>query len=109
MADDVATTEPQALRCATHPRVETYLRCGRCETPICPKCLIQTPVGTRCRACARLRRLPMYDLSPRFLLRGSLAGLAAASVGGVLVLFALSAFRFFGLFGMLVFGALYGV
>ena len=108
MAEDVAAAEPQALRCAAHPKMETYLRCGRCGTPICPKCLIQTPVGARCRACARLRRLPMYDLSPRFLLRGGLAGLAAACVGGVLVLFAMGAFRFFGFFGMLIFGALYG-
>ena len=55
--------EPTAARCARHPAVETYLRCGRCDTPICPRCLVQTPVGTRCRNCARLRPSPPYDVS----------------------------------------------
>ena len=35
------------MACATHPEVETGLSCGRCETLICPRCLVQTPVGTR--------------------------------------------------------------
>ncbi len=104
MPDELTSTEPQALRCAAHPQVETYLRCGRCGTPICPRCLIQTPVGARCRTCARLRRLPIYDVQPRFLLRGALAGLTAAFVGGVLLRLIPS----FGLFMFLVLGALYG-
>ena len=56
---DSAPSEPEALHCAAHPQVETYLRCGRCETPICPRCLIQTPVGSRCRDCAQIRKLPI--------------------------------------------------
>src|SRR5947207_2960930 len=104
MADDPASAEPQALRCAAHPGVETYLRCGRCETPICPRCLVQTPVGARCRSCARLRRLPIYDVGPRFLVRGAVAGLAAAIVGGVVV----QVLPSFGLLLRLVLGAVYG-
>jgi hypothetical protein len=88
--------------------VETYLRCGRCDTPICPRCLIQTPVGARCRACARLRRLPIYDVGPRFLLRGGLAALGGALVGGVLVQLLLGLLGRVGLFGLLLGGALYG-
>src|SRR5712691_8856976 len=99
-----ATTDQLATYCAAHPRVETYLRCGRCNTPICPRCLIQTPVGARCRSCARLRRLPIYDVSPRFLARGAAAGLAAALAGGVVVQLVPK----FGLFGLLIIGALYG-
>src|SRR6476469_469648 len=105
MSDDVASAEPQALRCAAHPQVETYLRCGRCGTPICPRCLIQTPVGARCRACARLRRLPIYDVPPRFLLRGAAGGLAAATAGGVVVQLIPS----FGIFLFLIIGGLFGV
>jgi len=52
------------MRCATHPEVETNLRCGKCDKPICPKCLVQTPVGARCRECARLRRIPTYNVTP---------------------------------------------
>lgn len=51
------------LRCATHPQVETNLRCGKCGKPICPKCMVQTLVGARCRDCAQLSRLPTYQVS----------------------------------------------
>ena len=73
--------EPATMRCATHPDVETQLRCGKCGKPICPKCLVQTPVGARCRDCARLYKLPTYRLSASHYLRA--AG-AAAGTGVVL-------------------------
>ena len=41
------------FKCARHPSVETTLRCGRCETPICPRCLVHTPVGARCPDCGQ--------------------------------------------------------
>ncbi len=50
--------------CAAHPQVETPLRCGKCDKPICPKCMVQTPVGARCAECAQLRRSPIYEVSP---------------------------------------------
>ena len=71
------------LRCAAHRKVETYLRCGKCEKPICPRCMIQTPVGARCRSCAGLRRLPTFDVRPFDLLRGFVGGVAAAAVGAL--------------------------
>src|SRR3990170_1837286 len=33
--------------CARHPDTETGLLCGRCETPICPRCVVMTDVGAR--------------------------------------------------------------
>ena len=81
MASNVDSTTEAARYCAQHPDVETELACGRCGTLICPRCLIQTPVGARCRACARLRRPPMYTLGPLVIAR--LAGVA--TVIGVLV------------------------
>ncbi len=35
------------MKCATHPEVDTNLRCGKCGKPICLRCLVQTPVGDR--------------------------------------------------------------
>jgi hypothetical protein len=69
------------MKCATHPEVETNLRCGKCEKPICPRCMIQTPVGARCRDCARLNKLPTYRMSPQYYFRavGSALGMAAAT------------------------------
>jgi hypothetical protein len=75
------------MRCAADPSVETYLRCGRCEKPICPRCLIQTPVGARCRDCAQLRKLPMFQVGPTDYLRGLFGGLAAGVGGGLALTF----------------------
>ena len=104
--EDDAALEPLSpltgpLRCAAHPKTETYLRCGKCEKPICPRCMIQTPVGARCRPCAGLRRLPMFDVRPMDLVRGSLAGVAASAAGG-LALLSLSAMPGVGFFGFIL-------
>jgi hypothetical protein len=62
-------TNETVTHCATHPDVETELRCSRCGTYICPRCLVQTPVGSRCRTCANLRKPPMYEVGPVTYLR----------------------------------------
>ena len=41
------------LYCANHPNRETYLRCNRCNKPICSSCAKRTPVGYRCPECIR--------------------------------------------------------
>ncbi len=70
---------PETVECPRHAGVETALRCSRCESPICPSCLIQSPVGARCPDCARVVRAPMYTLSTQNLVRAALA----AAIGGV--------------------------
>ena len=71
------------MRCATHPEVETNLRCGKCNKPICPKCLVQTPVGARCQDCAQLHKLPTYRVSTQYYLRAIGTGLGMAIVCGI--------------------------
>jgi hypothetical protein len=68
------------LRCARHPDTETVLRCGRCETPICPRCFVQTPVGARCPTCAQVKRLSIL-LKPVDLARAVGYGVVAGAVG----------------------------
>jgi predicted small integral membrane protein len=80
--DELAATEPQTFHCARHHSVETLLRCGRCETPICPRCMIGTPVGMRCRDCAQVHRPPMYDLRGRYLWQALGAAVALVIAGG---------------------------
>ena len=68
--------------CATHPDVETALGCSRCGKYICPQCMIQTPVGARCRDCARIQRSPIYDVRPRQLaLAVGIAAILAVALG----------------------------
>ena len=67
----------EPLTCANHPNVRTGLRCSKCEKPICTSCIVETPVGLRCRQCAQLRRIPTFDVSPLQYLQaiGTAAGL----------------------------------
>ena len=72
------------MKCAVHPHVETALRCGKCGKPICPKCMVQTPVGARCRQCAKLHKLPTYQVSVPHYLRAAGTAIGIAIVGGVI-------------------------
>ena len=71
------------MKCATHPDVETNLRCGKCDKPICPKCMVQTPVGARCPDCAKLYKLPTYRVSARYYLRAAGTALGMSIVCGI--------------------------
>jgi hypothetical protein len=44
--------------CFRHKKEATRVTCGRCEKPICHKCLIVGPAGVRCRECAK-RKTPV--------------------------------------------------
>ena len=78
----VESNKSSVLHCANHPSVETALRCSRCGKPICVRCVVQTPVGGRCRECANVRRAPIFLVSPGRYARAVAYGLAAAVVGG---------------------------
>jgi membrane associated rhomboid family serine protease len=39
--------------CYRHPERETYVRCQRCERPICPDCMRDAAVGHQCVECVR--------------------------------------------------------
>jgi len=71
------------MKCAAHPDVETNLRCGKCGKPICPRCMVQTPVGARCPECARLYKLPTYRVPAVYYLRGAGTALGMAAVCGI--------------------------
>ena len=68
------------MKCAYHPDIETNLRCGKCSQPICPRCMVQTPVGARCPDCTKLYKLPTYRVSAKHYLiaAGTALGMALA-------------------------------
>jgi hypothetical protein len=97
------------MQCARHPSVETELTCGKCETPICPRCLVYTPVGARCPTCANVRKLPQYQIPASYLVRAFAAAVGAGAALG-LVWGGLLPFAPFLLLGLLVgLGLGYGV
>jgi len=72
--------QDEQLFCFRHPDRETWIRCGRCEKPICTKCGVMGPVGMRCKDCGRLRNDPLTSFTPVQLV----LGLGVAVAGGVL-------------------------
>jgi hypothetical protein len=92
--------------CQRHPDVESELRCGRCETLICPRCLVYTPAGVRCPDCAQLRRPPMYELGASHILKATGAAFGLAIAIGAASAFLLPNFR--GGFFLFILGALAG-
>ena len=58
-----STDQPagEVLYCANHPETETYLRCNKCDKPICLKCAELTEVGYRCKECIREQQNVFYN------------------------------------------------
>ncbi|MEO9175834.1 MAG: hypothetical protein ABI317_10020 [Gaiellales bacterium] len=86
-----------APHCANHPSVETRVSCANCGKPICPDCMVQSPVGIKCADCARMPRSARLRLRPDRALRAVGAAVAIVVVGGVaLASLAATPFGFFG-------------
>ena len=73
--------------CTKHPKTETNLQCSRCEEPVCPRCMVQGPVGVRCPKCAHVRPLPTFEVTGVYMARGIVASLVLGAVAGVAFLF----------------------
>ena len=87
------TTWPKGIvNCPRDPGVETVLRCSRCETPICPKCMIQTPVGARCRDCAKISKSPIYTVDGVTAVKAGVAAVVGGLVMGLVWLLVLLPF-----------------
>ncbi len=70
------------MQCARHPQVETYVRCSKCDQPICPKCMVAGPVGMRCRDCRRQNLDTIMRGSPAQYLLGALCAFGSALLLG---------------------------
>ena len=83
--------------CYKHPKVATQLACGRCDRPVCTKCVVLGPAGPRCKECAKLN----FAVRPEAVLHEVKSGFRGLFRGGpwaiymyiVLIGLALSAFR----------------
>jgi hypothetical protein len=79
-----AEADDGPLYCYRHPSSETYVRCGRCDQPICPKCAVQGPVGFRCRQCGLAKSATLSSFSPQQIALGLGASLGGGAILGYL-------------------------
>ena len=70
------------MQCARHPQVETFVRCGKCDRPICPNCMVSGPVGVRCRDCGRQNLDAIMRGSPRQYLLATVCAFGSALLLG---------------------------
>lgn len=84
-APDNTNEADPPLYCAKHPNEPTYLRCARCDKPICAKCRVSTPVGFRCYECANLQSVPTYAIDSNVYIKAALFGAVVGGAAGVLM------------------------
>jgi hypothetical protein len=89
-----AADDDGRMFCYRHPDRETYVRCGRCDRPICTRCAMQGPVGFRCKQCGTLANDPLTTIRPT----QAALGLGVAVGGGVVVGLIAGALGFFTIF-----------
>jgi len=90
------------MECYRHKKVETNVRCGKCDKPICPKCMIPGPAGMRCPECASLKSSALYQIHPGRLVLATVVGLILGIVGA----FLLWSIGFFTLFASPIYGGI---
>jgi hypothetical protein len=87
--------------CSFHPGVETEVACNECGRYICPKDMVPTPVGYKCRICATPAKSQYRVVKPYQLVRSILVGGAVGIGGGIVLAF----FPFGGILLGLAWGA----
>jgi MFS family permease len=75
-------TDDEHQFCYRHPDRETWIRCGRCDRPICTSCAMQGPVGSRCKQCGKLAFDPLTSFTPAQLVLGIVTAVGAAAIAG---------------------------
>lgn len=91
------------MYCKNHPSVETRVTCSNCGDPICPDCMVFTPVGAKCPGCARMPKTARVRVKPDRLALTIIAGLGSAAIGGYvfgLLVSVISLLAFFVAFGL---------
>lgn len=58
-----------------HDCGDSLLKCVDCERQICPKCLVQCPVGNRCKECTKRFTSHLLKIDTGTLIRAFLSGM----------------------------------
>ncbi len=84
MSENSNDIQLNMTECPRDSGVETNLRCARCGDPICPRCMVYAPVGSKCPDCASIGGPEIFKVSQNDLIRvGILSGAASIAIGGI--------------------------
>lgn len=73
------------LYCVNHPNVETMLRCNRCGRPVCTRCVVQTPVGYRCKQCVGQQQAAFFTGGVVDYVLGAIIALVLGGIASYLI------------------------
>lgn len=68
--------------CYTHKNTETRLSCNNCGKLICPKCMINSAVGYKCKECADKSTSHIEKVNLKEFILAFLSGFAVAVITG---------------------------
>lgn len=71
--------------CSFHPGVETEVSCPECGRYICPKDMVSTPVGYKCKVCAKPAKGQYTYVKPRQLAAAAIAAGLVGTGGALLI------------------------
>jgi hypothetical protein len=91
--------------CYRHPGRETAVSCSNCDRPICPDCMVYSPVGIKCPECARQPRSALVRMKPNRAARAIAVAVGLGALMGVGIVF----LQAVGLFFALILGWLIGI
>jgi hypothetical protein len=92
--------------CHWHPDRETGLHCSRCGKPVCVECMRQHPVGIRCKECASELRLPTFQVSREYYVKGIAAAVGLGIAGGIALAVLMAVVPAAGFFFFILMGGL---
>lgn len=72
--------------CSFHPGTETNVRCVECDRYICTKDMVPTPVGYKCKECAKPLPSARRTVKPRQLVLAVIAA-DVVGIGGAALLY----------------------
>jgi hypothetical protein len=74
------------MYCKYHPGRETKVSCSSCGEGLCPDCMVYSPVGIKCKDCARPNKGMLRKGKPSQYAGAIVAGILSSVIGGMILM-----------------------